>query len=231
MQERLQRVIKKQLTRDDWIIMVSNLIPVFGVWFLGWNAIEAFTVYAMETLIVGILTVIKLFFCTFFKGRDTWYNAGKTSQVSGIVFILFFILHFGIFSAVQTTIFSEVAGITPRGSGPMHFFFHWWDYINEDIAWMLGGFVISYLARDMIPFLLNKLYRSQSMMRIMFMPYGRVLVQQFTVILGAMFLTFGLGKVFVLIFALAKIGFEVLINYEQLLGKGMDMLEKESGKQ
>lgn len=222
---------KKELKRGDWLIIVANLIPVFGVWFLGWNAVEAFTVYAMETLIVGILTVLKLLVATFYKKKDTWQSGNQVTQQAGFVFILFFIAHFGIFAMVQTTIFSQVAGITPPGSGVMHFFFHFWEYINEDIAWMLGGFVISYLLRDFIPFLYREEYKNISMMHLMFQPYGRVLIQQFTVILGSMFLSFGLGKVFILVFALAKIAFEVFFDFSRVLDKAMSEIGNPSGKQ
>lgn len=223
-------LIKRELKKDDWLIIIANLIPVFGVWFLGWNAIEAFTVYALETLIVGILTVLKLLIATLYKRKDTWYSNERTTQQGGIFFILFFIAHFGIFAAVQTTIFSQVAGITPPNSGPMHFFFHFWEYINEDIAWMLGGFVISYLARDLFPFILRGDYKTVSMMRLMFQPYGRVLIQQFTVILGSMFLSFGLGKIFILVFALAKIAFEIFADFNRLLDKSLENMDNTSGK-
>lgn len=226
----IRSIIKSELKREDWLIITANLIPVFGVWFLGWSAIEAFTVYAMETLIVGILTVLKLCITSLYKRKDAWYSNGQATRQSRIFFILFFIAHFGIFAAVQTTIFSQVAGITPANSGPMHFFFHWWEYINDDIAWMLGGFVISYLAGDLIPFLIRQDYKNVSMMRLMFQPYGRVLIQQFTVILGSMFLSFGLGKVFILVFALAKIAFEVFADFSRLLDKSFTKLEEKSGK-
>jgi hypothetical protein len=199
-------IFSKRLQRNDWIIILSNLVPVFGVWFLGWSAVEVFIVYALETLILGMLTVLK---------------------VSGLFFIIFFILHFGIFAAVQTSIFSGVANISPPGKGPMHFFLHWWEYINVDIAYMLGAFVISYLARDLFPFLLRKEYKTIPMMILMFQPYGRILIQQFTVILGSMFLTFHLGKAFILVFALAKIFVEVFLNFDRLLNRSMDDLKSQ----
>jgi hypothetical protein len=220
-------IFSKRLQRNDWIIILSNLVPVFGVWFLGWSAVEVFIVYALETLILGMLTVLKLLLATFAKGKDDWHNQGKSSKVSGLFFIIFFILHFGIFAAVQTSIFSGVANISPPGKGPMHFFLHWWEYINVDIAYMLGAFVISYLARDLFPFLLRKEYKTIPMMILMFQPYGRILIQQFTVILGSMFLTFHLGKAFILVFALAKIFVEVFLNFDRLLNRSMDDLKSQ----
>ncbi|MBK8141896.1 MAG: hypothetical protein IPK57_13530 [Chitinophagaceae bacterium] len=67
-------------------------------------------------------------------------------------------------------------------------------------------------------------------MVIMFQPYGRIFIQQFTVILGSMFLSLGLGKIFILVFALAKIAFELLIDYDKLMGKAMNDLKKSSAK-
>jgi len=224
-------ILSKKLTRGDWIIIIVNLIPVFGVWFLGWGAVEVFTVYALETLITGILTVLKLMIATLSRKTDTWHNLAATSRVSGLFFIVFFILHFGIFAAVQTSIFSGVADISPPGKGAMHFFLNWWEYITKDTAWMLGGFVIGYLARDFIPFLIKKEYKTVPMMVLMFQPYGRILIQQFTVILGSMFLTFKLGKIFILVFSLVKIFVEVFLNFEGIINNTMASLKEKSGEQ
>ncbi len=226
----LNPLSRRKLTREDYFIIVSNLVPVFGAWFLGWSAIEVFIVYALETLIVGVITVLKLFIATLYRGKDNWYNNGQTTRVSGLFFILFFVLHFGLFAAVQTAIFSNAAGLVPRGGGLFHFFLHWYDYINRDVAWMLLAFVISYLARDLIPFVLRQDYKKYSMMWLMFRPYGRIIIQQFTVIIGSMFLSFGLGKIFILVFALVKIFFEVWLNTEKLVDRAMSAAEKKSGQ-
>lgn len=212
-------MFRKKLSGPNILLIAANLFPVFGVWFLGWNATEAFIVYAMETLIVGILTVVKLLIATFARGKDNWYANGSSSRQSGLFFIFFFVLHFGIFAAVQTTIFSQSAGITPANSGAMHFFFKWYTYINKEIGYMLSAFIVSYIARSFIPFILNGEYKKMPMMVIMFQPYGRIFIQQFTVILGSMFLSLGIDKAFILIFALIKTAFELLIDYDSLLRK------------
>ncbi|MND08531.1 hypothetical protein D3C83_312060 [compost metagenome] len=56
----------------------------------------------------------------------------------------------------------------------------------------------------------------------MFQPYGRIFVQQFTVIIGSIFLSFGAGKIFILIFALIKIFFDVFIDFSGLLKKASE---------
>jgi uncharacterized membrane protein len=51
----------------------------------------------------------------------------------------------------------------------------------------------------------------------MFQPYGRIFIQQVTVILGSMFLSFGAGKIFILVFALIKIFFEVIVDFDLII--------------
>jgi len=219
---------KPRLNKENLVLIAANLIPVYGVWFLGWGALDAFIVYALETLIVGFLTVLKLTVITLFRKTDNWYNNGRTTRVYGGLFIFFFIFHFGLFAAVQTSIFSNSANIVPPGAGLLHFFFHWYSYVNKDIAIMLCGFVVSYLVRSFMPFILTGEYKTISMMRVMFQPYGRIFIQQFTVILGSMFLSLGLGKAFILVFAMVKIFFEVYINFDNAIDKMMTESEKAS---
>lgn len=219
---------RRKLTKEDLILIIANLIPVYGVWFLGWDAVDAFIVYALETLIVGVLTILKLAVIALFRKKDTWYNEGSSTKVSGVFFIIFFILHFGLFAVIQTTIFSQSANIVPPGSGPLDFFFHWYSYINEDITIMLCGFIASYLTRFFLPFIINAGYKTISMARVMFQPYGRIFIQQFTVILGSMFLELGWGKAFILIFAIVKIFFEIYVNLDHVIDKSMADAEKQN---
>lgn len=224
-------MFKKKLTQGDIFLIIANLVPVYGVWFEGWSAVEAFIVYALETMIIGIITIMKMLVATFFRGKDTWYNEGSSQQVSGLFFIFFFIVHFGLFALVQTTIFSQAADITAPGKGMMHFFFHWYEYINKDIGIMLIALGIGHLAKNFIPFIITGQYKTVSMMLLMFQPYGRIFIQQFTVILGSMFLSFGFGKGFILVFALAKTFFEIAVDFDGIIEQSMTKLKKDSGKQ
>jgi hypothetical protein len=218
-------MFKRKLTRDDYILIAVNLLPVYGVWFLGWSAIDVFIVYALETIIVGIMTLMKLGVMTVVRKKDVWTNEGSSTMVSGLFFMFFFAVHYGFFVAIQTTIFAQTAHLP--GTGFLHFFFNWYAYLkNQDIVIMLCGFVISYLVTSFIPFILKGEYKTFSMTRVMFQPYGRIFIQQFTVILGSMFLEFGGGKAFILIFALAKIFFEVYVNLDNAIDKAMTEEEK-----
>lgn len=220
-------LFRKKINPGDLLLLAANFLPVIGVWFLDWNPVQAFVIYAMETMIVGIMTVLKLLISTFAKGKDDWNNNGMVTKVSGFFFIFFFIIHFGLFALIQTTIFSETAKLSPPGSNMFHFFFKWYTYINKETGYALLAFVAGYVSSSLIPFLVNGDYKKQSMMLTMFQPYGRIFVQQFTVILGSMFLSMGLGKVFILVFILAKLAFEFLLDFDGILRKSAtDLMDK-----
>ncbi len=66
-------------------------------------------------------------------------------------------------------------------------------------------------------FIVNGAYKTASLNAIMFAPYNRIFIQQFTVIAGSLFLGFGAGKIFITIFMGVKIFFEVWVNYERMI--------------
>lgn len=202
----------RRLTKADILVIAANLIPVLGVAFWGWSAVEAFTVYAMETLIVGIITVLKLLVATFARNAHSRRN-GESSVVPGGIFItLFFIVHFGIFAMVQTSIFSGVADIGPRNAGPLYFFLNWYKFLNEHTSYALAAFVVSYIGSNFVPFMVSGDYKTAPVMQIMIQPYGRIFVQQFTVILGSMMLLFKFGIGFMVVFVAAKLYIDLFMN-------------------
>jgi hypothetical protein len=223
-------MVKKELKAPDYLIIAANLVPVIGVFFFGWSAIDVFIAYALETLIVGAFTVIKLGIATLYRGKDEWYNYGTSTKQSGLFFIFFFIIHYGLFAAIQTSIFSAVSKIEPPNAPFFHFFFHWYQYVNRETGIMLCGLIVSYAARDLIPFLSKGHHKTVPMMLLMFQPYGRIFIQQFVVILGSMFLVFGFEGGFILVFALIKIYFDVYMNFSKVLDKAMTDMKKESGE-
>ncbi len=213
------RLLKRKLTAGDYLLIIVNLIPVYGVWFEGWNAAQVFLVYCLETVIIGIFTVVKLACVTLIvKPRDEW-NAGKGSvMVSGLFFILFFIVHYGIFVFVQTQIFFSVSGLITDHS-ILGTYRQVPKILGHEGQLLLFIFIIYYTLQNLFGFFLSGEYKTIPMMKLMFQPYARIFVQQLVVIVGSMFLAFGAGKVFILVLALVKIYFEVYVNFDRILAK------------
>ncbi len=221
----------RNLKPSDYLTIAANLVPVFGVWAWDWSPNEVFLVYCLETIVIGIFTLIKMGIITIVRKTDTWYSGGGVSKQSGLFFMLFFLMHYGLFVGVQMGIFFGVSSIGRESHvTAFNFFYKWPELISNDTLIMLGAFGLSYGYRLMTDFLLPRQYRTISLMRVMFQPYGRIIIQQLTVIVGSMFLTFGAGKIFILVFAIVKIFFEVYFSYDDILEKGMTEMEKKSGR-
>jgi hypothetical protein len=226
-------ITKKRLTQGDWSLIIANLIPVIGVWFLNWSAKEVFLVYCLETIIIGFFTLLKLLITGLIKKKDEWQTTGGSSIKQPFwFFMLFFLLHYGFFVAIQMGIFFAVSGIGDQyGITFSNFFSKWPSLLNNEAYIMLGVFIVSYGFRLTTDFVLNGEYKTASLGYLMFQPYGRIFIQQVTVILGSMFLSFGAGKIFILVFALIKIFFEVFIDFDQIIKKAAKGELKSSDKE
>ena len=214
-------ITKKRLTQGDWSLIIANLIPVIGVWFLNWSAKEVFLVYCLETIIIGFFALLKMLIAGLIRKKDVWQTqvSSNTKQPFWF-FMLFFLVHYGMFVAIQMGMFFAVSGIgDEHGITFFNFFTKWPSLLTKEAYIMLGVFILSYGFRLTTDFILTGDYKTSSLGYLMFQPYGRIFIQQVTVILGSMFLSFGAGKVFILIFALIKILFEVFIDFDMIIKK------------
>lgn len=210
-------MFKRELTAGDYGLIIVNLIPLYGVWFEGWNAAQVFLVYCLETVIIGLINVLKMACVTIFvRKKDVWENGGATTMQSGWFFIFFFIIHYGFFVFVQTQIFFNVSGLIPGNSFLMNYK-KIPALLDDNGKLMLLIFVAYYTLQNIFEFLISGNYKTMSLGRLMFEPYMRIFVQQFVVILGSIFLSFGAGKVFILVFVIAKIFFELFVNFNRWL--------------
>ena len=215
-------ITKKRLTQSDWSLIIANLIPVIGVWFLNWSAKDVFLVYCLETIIIGFFTLLKLLIAGLVVKKDKWQNEGAVSKQPFWFFMIFFIMHYGLFVGVQMSIFFSVSEIgDENGITFFNFFSKWPSLLTNEAYIMLGVFVLSYGFRLTTDFILTGEYKTSSLGYIMFQPYGRIFIQQVTVILGSMFLSFGAGKGFILIFALIKVFFEVIVDFDLIIKRSL----------
>lgn len=147
---------------------------------------EILILYALETIVIGLFHVIKMFFINFLTDRD------YKQRLLGVFYLFFFSFHYGIFVFVQTTFFfvflsMEDAGITDS-----------FGLENIKTILQLPGFmvgfafmVISYALRFWFVFYHSGYYRTVSLETYIFQPYLRIFIQQFVAILPGFFIIFG----------------------------------------
>ena len=210
-------MFKHHLTGSDYSIIAANLIPLYGVLFLDWEASTMFLVYCLETVIVGIFNVLKMMAVTIFVQRKAdSLAAAKEKTITGWPLIFFFIVHYGLFVFIQTQMFFHAGNLINDNS----FIVSYSKVIRslgQDGRLVLWIFVCSYTLQTLYSFAFSGQYKTISMSRLMFQPYTRIFIQQFVVIVGSMFVTLGGGKIFMIIFVAVKIIFEVGINLDKYL--------------
>ena len=212
-------MFRKKLTAGDWLMIAVNLIPIWGVWFHQWNAREVFLIYCLETILIGLVNILRMSITSFYRKEDVWNSTGsQQTMASSWLFICFFAVHYGFFVAIQLFIFWGTSGAeTALGISALQFVFHFPKYLSTDSLYWLGTMLISYLMIVLKEFILSGKYKTASLSLLMFEPYERIIIQQFTVIVGSLFLGLGAGKIFITIFAGMKIFVEVIMDFPRML--------------
>ena len=213
-------MIKRRLTTSDIFLIAINLIPIWGVWFQQWEAAEVFLVYCLESVVIGLYNLIKMWLTTTIKKRDIWNDrTGNITMASGYFFMFFFFVHFGFFIVIQLYIFLTASGLEDKLgiAGVFDFLFHLPKYLNHNSLMLLLIFVVSYGLITIKDFVWTGEYKNASLSELLFQPYDRIFIQQFTVIAGSIFIGLGAGKIFISIFVLVKIFFDVFVSFRRYL--------------
>lgn len=210
----------RRIKKAGYLLILANLMPVYGVWFLSWDPFKIFLVYCLETVIIGMITLVKIGVASY-----NYHQPGKIISVSGKTFsgiglMLFFLVHYGMFVGIQTPIFLKFS-YKPEDLSILSILMDPYRYLGSDGMIMLASFTLAYGLENLTAFIMNNEYRDKPIMRIMMEPYFRIFIQQFTVIIGGFFLMFGAGKLFILIFAVVKIWITLFIDYSRVLKLAM----------
>lgn len=186
-------------------VVLFNAIPLFGVLFLNWDPLSVFALYMIETMILGLVQVFRLSFA-----KKIFNFKGSQLQQGGLpagCLVPFFILHFGMFVGIQSILIFNAPG-----SGFLGGFKVFFSYFREPYTWAIGAMLLFALTEFLNEILHPEQAGVKNMMDLMMRPYSRVIVQQFVVIIGGMFLNIaGLALGLVIVFVLVKTASDLLM--------------------
>lgn len=186
-------------------VILFNLIPLLGVLILDWDPLSVLALYMIETIILGVVQVFRLSFA-----KQIFNFNGKDMKQGGLpagCLVPFFIIHFGMFVGIQS-----ILVFNAPGSGFWGGFKVFFSYFKEPYTWAIGAMILFALAEFLNEILHPEQAGAKNMMDLMMKPYARVIVQQFVVIFGGMFLNIaGLALGVVIVFVLVKTTFDLLI--------------------
>lgn len=175
-------------------LVLLNLIPLYGVFGMGWDAKLLLLAYFMETIIAVLFHAIRLWYLHWRWGKlpESLENAKTLAAATGATTIepsflpLLMLAVYGMFWSVQLMVLGGFAEKTfPEG-----IFTSLWYYSQHELAWVTIGCTAIQFMRLVREVFTNQ-YRAVPIEQLFFQPFRRILIQQLVVILGGFFLVFG----------------------------------------
>jgi len=194
-------------------LIVSNILPVFGILFFGWSLGSILLLYWIENVIAGLSTVIKMALC----------KVDARGVINKLALIPFFCVHYGTFCAVHLSFIFFFILMQKAISGSIH----------ENLLYRLPSLVLDPLSGLSIPalgmfisygisfyqnYIKNGMYRYASLTRLMFEPYPRIIPLHIGLLLGGCIIIFlGSPVWIVLILVAIKTGADVLAHRHSMV--------------
>ena len=150
-------------------LIAVNLIPLAGVLFLGWNLNTILLSYWLESAVIGLWNLVKLF-CVAVAQPD------PTSRI----LIPFFVVHYGGFMVIHFSFLSLILSgdlTSMPGSGVDSQLF-------VQALPFVGSLFVSHGVSFFLHFVRTKAYETQKAAVLFFAPYGRIIVMHLTVLAG-----------------------------------------------
>jgi hypothetical protein len=196
------------LTPSVAVLGLANLIPLFGVMWLGWEVFPIILLYWLENVIVGGFNVLRMLSV---RPRDIARWLGK------LFLIPFFVVHYGMFTAIHGVFVFSLFGEGMSGNG---FFPNvgtvWSALVDHRIVYVALALLLSHGFSFVWNYLGKGENQETTLERLMSQPYRRVIVLHFVMILGG-FAVLALGEPTAALFMLVllKIGVDAAAHVKE----------------
>ncbi|MEM7431570.1 MAG: DUF6498-containing protein [Pseudomonadota bacterium] len=154
----------KSIRSSVVLLMLANAVPIFGVVWFDWSVYGLVMLYWAENVIIGVINIARMMVSR--GGRHRSASGG----LADIGLIPFFAIHYGGFCYFHHTFIQRLFEREP-----------WSDSLWIGVAALVASHAWSFGMN----FIGDGEYRRIGRRELMHRPYGRVLIMQFTVIVGA----------------------------------------------
>jgi hypothetical protein len=190
------------------VLIISNLVPVFGVLFLDWDIFQVMMLFWAENVVIGVFNIFKML-CS------TAGNSAHGSKKSAI--IPFFIAHYGIFTLVHGvlvfTIFGDIFendDLLAGASVTYH------SLMIPALGWAAAALTLSHAISFVTNYLGKGEYRNTTLDQLMVQPYTRVIILHITILIGGfLVMFFGAPLIGLILLIALKIYIDILSHVKQ----------------
>jgi hypothetical protein len=160
-------------------LVVANLLPLYGVFFLGWDAFSIVALYWAENLVIGAINVLKMFVC---------------NAILAVFAGAFFAFHYGFFCYIHGIFVLSLFGHDSWITSPIHELREFSRLFSEQhLWWAIAALAASHLFSFFANYIGGGEFRRTSVPELMQQPYGRVVVLHLAILFGG-WIVMGLGS-------------------------------------
>jgi len=186
-------------------LVVANLVPLFGVLALGWNVTPIMIFYWSENLVVGFYNVLKMRRAQgSVAGSNTTLNGRQVAQTDRRAMIVFFIVHYGMFTLVHGIFVLVFFGAGSSG-------------VFSELGLALLFLIVSHGISYRRNFIGRGEYRQVAFTSLFWQPYSRVIIMHVTILLGGTWAQAKGSPIFALL---------VLVILKTAIDLGLHLLER-----
>lgn len=159
------------LTVPVSVLILANLVPVYGVMFLGWQVFPVILFFWLENVIVGVFNVLKMLFSEPGSG---------VKWLAKCFMIPFFCVHYGIFTGVHGVfVFLMFGGVSVKGSSAALHVLR-----EQSLFYPAIVLIISHGVSFFWNYIGKGEYKTAGLQDLMTGPYSRVVVLHLTILFG-----------------------------------------------
>ncbi len=195
-------------------LLLANLVPLFGVLYLGWDVGSIVVLYWIENLVVGSYTLLKML------------TSGGSDALPQM---LFFCIHYGLFCVIHglailelTRFAGELAELPAQADwpGPLVLIQMFIDLLRQvinaapaELLWACIALLLSHGVSFLLLFVGQREYRHTTTKKLMRAPYKRIAVLQVTVIAGGFLVTvLGSPTGMLVVLVALKTGIDIMLH-------------------
>ncbi|MFP4365065.1 MAG: DUF6498-containing protein [Spirochaetia bacterium] len=193
-------------------VLAANIYPVIGIFFLGWDPWFVLFLYWAETIIIGIMSILKI------SAVSLWNRRVLRAVITAFAFCV----HYGLFIFVQGIILAGFFNLTRDIDNVfLYLLREIFDFssVQGFFQSTFSGFVLlflSYIYQFFTEFIAKREYQTTDTKKLIFAPYKRVFILDFTLLIGGGIIAFlsnitpGSLKIMFLVFIIIKIASDLL---------------------
>ncbi len=162
------------------MVLAGNSVPLYGVFFWGWDIFSVFFLYWAENVIVGFFVLLMMLAYSIGKG-------GFGRVISGLARMPFFCVHYGLFCFVHVAILTELFGgdLHVRIANPLDVLALIRGQHIQGFYWGLIGIFVAEAFQCFYSYAV-KYSKVKEVSQIMAAPYGRIIVLHITILAGGL---------------------------------------------